>query len=224
MTEKGEFQADASLTSGPGLSASAAYAVLPHVGVMVNASAQWDRQRGARGTNSELLSPLSIKYRRHCLDAGVGFFIPFDQKRQWVAEVYGGFGRGSLHIGDTGISEQASPYSRSLRSDVSRYFIQPALGFSSKNFQAGVYLRWLFMDFKDIKSTYTNEETAYYDLPVTGSGGVGFVEAGSVFRVYLPPSEKLAIEFATLVSVNRFGARIDYIPLEASIGMHLRLP
>ena len=215
--EKKEIQLDGSISVLRGFDASGAYAISPHVGLMINASWRNDKQEGSGGTR-ELLSPELIQYTRRSVDFGVGYFTRINPGN-WHFEVFGGFGKGKFSIKDNGKIDSTS-YSRYYHSKLDRIFIQPAVGYNGTATQFIFFMRFQFQQYNDVQTDYSNPELEYYSIAPASRRFYPFIEPGITFRYYIP-SLPVGFESNLLLSAPSSGA-ITTIPVHFSIGIHGR--
>lgn len=129
LTNKGEVQV--SLHAGTsGFDPQAAYAITNHLGIMANASFM----------NST--SDTTNNYHKHgFIEMGAGYFTNFGGRFKF--ETFAGYGAGKIEAYYE--NEHWDSYSQA---DVSRYFIQPSLGITSKVIDFGISARLAFVNLK----------------------------------------------------------------------------
>ncbi len=108
-----------------GLELQSAYAVTDHIGLMLNALRLHDSSEdGTRGTG-------------RLIEGGVGYYhVLWDHL---VFEGYAGAGRGDVRYADHQVA-------------FSRGFVQPSIGFASRNFDIAVVGRFCYLDYGDPSS------------------------------------------------------------------------
>lgn len=118
LTEKNELRVNAGLIVGmesefAGGDLQLAYAPAPHLGVMVN---------GFKASNTDQsLNDFPEQGRGSYGELGIGYFTAVDPKKNWLFEVYGGLGKGSVRneYGDGDHSKVG----------ITKLFLQPAFGY-----------------------------------------------------------------------------------------------
>lgn len=223
LQQKGELQANGSISALKGFDASAAYAISSHFGAMLNSSWRNDHQSGNVNGPYEVLAPDKITYHRTATDLGVGWFTRIDSSK-WTFEIYGAYGRGKFSIEDTGNLRGSSgtPYFRYYDSKVDRIILQPAVGHTTSNAQFIFFVRILGQRYFDISTTYTPDELERYRIPQSTSRYLTFIEPGLTFRFYLAAVPALGFETNFLISRPITPYVIESISAQFSAGIHLR--
>lgn len=129
LSAKGETHISALYSTGAlsnitGGELQAAYALNNRVGVMMNYFSAGKKETMSDGFTSAL-----SHLEKGCgtyVEAACGYFNGFDAKKKWIAELYAGFG--------FGFGSVVNDYGYGNRSCVaiSKYFLQPAIGFKTK--------------------------------------------------------------------------------------------
>lgn len=129
LTNKGEVQI--SLHAGTsGFDPQAAYAITNHLGVMANASFM----------NST--SDTTDNYHKHgFMELGAGYFTNFGGRFKF--ETFAGYGAGKIEA-----YYENEQWDSFAKTDVSRYFIQPSLGITSKVVDFGISARFALVNMK----------------------------------------------------------------------------
>ena len=222
LQEKNELQVDGSISVLKGYDASAAYAITPHVGIMLNGSWRSDNQDGSFSLN-EPLPPQHIDYHRTSVDFGLGYFTGTGSNVHF--EIYSGFGTGKFSIDDIGKKYRDTssiPYSRNYKASLSRFFVQPAFGANSSSFQFIFFVRLLFQRYGSVNTNYSELEMDHYYIPYQSTRFYGFIEPGFTFRTYIKSVPALGFETNFLLSRSLNSDYIEWIPVHASVGIHLR--
>jgi hypothetical protein len=151
LSEKNELRVNALVSNGAesdyyGGELQLAYAVQKHLGIMVN---------GLAGGKEENTGSYNEKGNGSYGEIGAGYFGKIDPKGKWIAEIYGGFGLGSV-TNDYGLSDHS-------KVAVKKLFVQPAIGFRSKFFEAAFVPRIAFVNWK-VKEEFIFSPEHDYDL------------------------------------------------------------
>jgi hypothetical protein len=122
LTEQGEVKANLSSISAfesraNGGELQVAYAPTGHFGIHAGGLHIGKREN----TSNETVESGSGGYG----ELGVGYFTTLDKKRQWVFEIYGGYGGGSVYNNYGG--------GTTSRVGINKMYIQPAIGYKAKN-------------------------------------------------------------------------------------------
>lgn len=123
LTKKDEMRVNAFYVSGAesdfkGGELQIAYALQKHWGILFN---------GMSGGRSENTGTYEETGNGTYGEFAGGYFKSLDKKDRWIAEVYAGFGGGSVK-NDYGLGDNS-------KVGVTKFFIQPALGFKSDYFE-----------------------------------------------------------------------------------------
>jgi hypothetical protein len=73
-------------------------------------------------------------------ELGGGYFTPLDGNKKWIGEVYSGFGLGSI-TSDYG-------YGDNSKVGIAKFFIQPSIGYKSRNFEMVIVPKLSFINWK----------------------------------------------------------------------------
>lgn len=164
FTEKGETRINGLYASGGNVSSfqggeiQLAHSVSKNIGIMVNGIAggrtqnvdDWD-WNSPRGLHEESGKGSYIEF-------GAGYFNAFDTKKKWIAEVYGGFGFGSI----------SNDYGSNDRTKVnhSKIFLQPSMGYKSKHFEFAFVPRMSFIHWesKEIQLSHSANDYVKADM------------------------------------------------------------
>ncbi|HEX6334035.1 MAG TPA: hypothetical protein VFZ78_07395, partial [Flavisolibacter sp.] len=141
----GPAKGRADSSSNRGMDLQAAYAFSNHIAVM----ASWAFRRESDGFQNDyenIYDTSLVRYRRNFFEAGAGYFTA-DAGRKFVFSVYGGVGKGTLHIDDAirsfGVSD-----TRFYSADLLKYFLQPGISFvEDENVHAAVCIRFSYVTY-----------------------------------------------------------------------------
>ena len=186
FTEKGD--ADISVHTGiSGVDAHVAYAPTNFMGVMVNGSFA---NRGS-GTNNF--------HVHNYAEASVGLFKKLES--EFVMEAYAGIGGGNIRS-----SSDNTFWLNDVTASNFKYFIQPTLGYKTKNFESALVLRYANVSVRQNNIKYQNDFIEPVGLIKVGTENVKFTcQAGF-----------------SATSANSFNS-YDYQPLIMSVGVVARL-
>jgi len=145
-----------------GFDLQSAWAISNHFAVMLNESAQWEKN----GTNDTYYfgDTSRLSYRRNFVEIGLGYFSATRHSPKMQVQVFGGAAFGISDITDRYLSNnvEADKYHNS---NVTKIFLQPALLYSPlKNFSAAFSSRFTAVIFTHIHTNYTAEELDNYLL------------------------------------------------------------
>lgn len=152
----GERNEDADRGGIIGINMKGAYALSNHVGVMASYSATSEKETFNYSNGKTVL-----KHKRNFAEAAIGYFTAADQRKRLYFDLYAGYGLGNNNIYYVG---EPNFY----RSDVRRFFIQSGVSLVKNTFRLTGFLRTSFVSFKNIETSYTEEELRYYDIKLYG--------------------------------------------------------
>ncbi len=105
-----------------------------------------------------------VKYKRKLFDIGGGYFYSLNPQKTIVLNLFGGVGFGTFSFDDNGKMNNTA-YSRFHSSNVTRFFFQPAVNFTTGNyFRCAVILRSSFVHYGSIQTSYTANELQSFSL------------------------------------------------------------
>lgn len=205
LREMGEGRGAVALVSdatgdASGFDVQASAAVTDHTGLLFNACHY-------RGGDREYRS--SHQVNGWMVDGGVGRFQPLG--RHWVAEGYGGFTYGGMN---------ASEYEYRSTLNFWRGFVQPSIGYASRNFDFAVAARLCYVDhFNATVNWLVPGEHYLYELNAVLNDGRFLFEPGALLRFgtrYL----KVQVQF---VHAFNLSAPMPYLEENWSLGLQLNL-
>ena len=157
-----------------GLDLQAAYALSNHwaiTGTYFNSREKDDYG----GQDNSPFDSSAVKYKRNLFETGVGYFVPLDKNIMF--NLYAGVGLGKFSIDDNGAISAGTYYSRYHTSNITKWFIQPALNFRpQKNFHFSIILKSSFVHFGNITTSYTDYELQYFELDRFSNRTIFFME------------------------------------------------
>lgn len=162
-----------------------------------------------------------IRYKRRLLDVGIGYFTPLDKDGNLFFQLFAGIGRGKFSFTDNGREDPNAPlYSRFHRSNITKYYIQPAFQVQYKKLvAASLSSRFSIVNFGNIKTDYSPSELENYSLKDLGDGPVVFWEPGFVNSYGFKKLPGFQIEYqvgASFLVSRRF---VDTRTFNFSIGL-----
>jgi hypothetical protein len=157
-----------------------------------------------------------IRYRRHLLEGGIGYFTKVG--KQTTFSVYGGAAFGKLSWNDKGFID-SNIYSRFFRANVSKFFLQPGLtAFNRKNGSFDLSFRVTLLHAKTTGTDYNTDELEYFRLqPAGGSLTRLLLEQSCNFQFALFGSDWLKLE--TGLSFAQGGYQMDTRRWNLSLGL-----
>ena len=215
LQEKNDMRISAGYSGGQtfeGADIQFAYAVAPKVGIMVNGLVGgktetdiYDNVQSGKGSYGEV---------------GVGYYQPFTPNKLFIFEAYGGAGIGGTH--------HEYGHSGSSRVGVTKFFIQPSIGYMSKKkrFEFAVGSRFSAIDLKVKDVAYLNhnngDDPSYYaDLEYVREHPSSILWEPS-FRIAVG-SKYVKFYFSVTQSFNLTNSLLRQESYNASLGVRLTL-
>jgi hypothetical protein len=180
-----------------GFEFQSAYAVGRHVGLQLNFFT-------ASGNDEEA----GVKYgsgNGTYIEGAAGYFAP-SSNNLWVFETYAGIGTGT--VTNKYLSSESS------KVGVTKFFLQPSYGFSTKNFEIAVSSKFSLAnlkvknstvtennnpsDFPDIEFLQNNKSFFFWEPGIMMRGGFKYFKLMAQFTYSAPNDQKLNIDNANL--------------------------
>jgi hypothetical protein len=149
-----------------GFEIQSAYAVGNHAAVQLNFLHAGDKESGYGSGNGNYV------------EAAGGYFKPLLDK-QWIFETYAGIGIGGVN------SEYTYPATGNAATSITKFFIQPSIGYTSDYFSTAFSSKFSLVDFGVRSSSLTKENNADdYDYIESFKKGKSYFwwEPGVMFR------------------------------------------
>jgi hypothetical protein len=167
FNKKGQVSVNAN--AGNTANLQAAIAVSDNFGVMANLM-----------STSQVVDSDNIKRdgKGNLFEIGVGYFKNTDFKVRF--EFFGGGGIGNVEIIKTNAS-----VTRNFSTKANRFFLQPSLGFSGRNFEAFISTRLANVRFNNIETTYSTQDLIDDSFVDISNSNWMFIEPALTLRVGL---------------------------------------
>ncbi len=149
LEKQGDIKA--SLMIQDGLHLQSAAAVTKNTAVMFNVGYDMSSFKDAGENNDE--------DKEHFLcEGGIGFFDKFSEN--WIWEIYSGYGIGTFKVNRNDNDWWNSSH-MNAEGNIGRFFIQPAVGYSTKTFSISLALRTCYVTILDYKSNNDTRLSKY---------------------------------------------------------------
>jgi len=212
LKEKNDMRINAGFSGGDefeGGDLQFAYAVSPHVGVMVNGLVGGKSEEDSYGGKQSGKGSYG--------EIGVGYFTAFTEKKLFVFEVYGGAGIGETH------HEYGTPNVTSKVS-ATKFFVQPSIGYTAKKgrFELALGSRFsgVTLKVKEMSNLVHEDMNSYYeDLDYVRNRAFSMMWEPSV-RVSMG-SKDVKFYFSFTRSFNLSNSLLPQEPYNASMGIRL---
>jgi len=196
-----------------------AYALTDNIGLMANAQFSSMSQSSTSGTIvDEDISKQTLG------EIGVGYFKPLGENG--VFEVYGGGGYGNVSINTKSTGLVTGDFERTFTAPVSKFFIQPSIGFTNETFDIAFTPRLTGINYGDRKldgypvDELTKDRVLLADGLNTLKGLHMFFEPGVTFRVGIK-WVKIQTQIFYVSQVS--GEETTFIPVQIHLGIHANI-
>lgn len=207
-----------------GFDIQAAYAITNNIGIQTSYFSRYELTNGG-GVDDDLYSKSVVKYNRHLFEFGAGYFTPIDQKGKILFQVFGGFGVGRFTFTDNGKDNLQIDYSRFHNADVTKYYIDPAITFRSKEiFAASISTRFSFVKFRNVQTNYNAVEKQFFKLDSINRFTSVFFEPAFVNSYGFNKLPGFRIEYQLGLSLLMSRQIMDYRQFNFSVGLIFDIP
>ena len=217
LSRKGETKVNAMYSAGAdtefeGGELQVAHALTRNSALMLNFMAVGRSDNTGSQTESGKGSYVELAYG--------GFKALDNRSKQWIGEVYGGIGRG-------GARNEYSAVDRS-KVGITKFFLQPAIGFKSRHFEAALAPRLALVNWKVKESVLSPDNAVAGDLAIIRANPTFFsFEPGILLRA---GSENIKFQAGLSFSMNQYNSG-NYLfyddglaeTLTANLGISLNL-
>lgn len=198
-----------------GLNIQTAFSVHDHIGIMLNYhhyGASYDDALGPWHSTED------GHFRGNYGEAGIGYFLTFDEK--WLFETYGGIGFGKVVNERTGDYQVYSMPYHKAKVNYNRYFIQPAVGWSlNEHFELAVSGRFCLLNYKELVLT-AGEENNIFQITGVRNNPLFLFEPAFTLRV---GGKNVKFQYQITYSEN-FGNHEEYFdPLGVSFAVFFKI-
>jgi hypothetical protein len=191
-----------------------AYAITNHMGVMLNGqykNPKWKLTTGNREYN--------YKSNKSLVEAGTGYFMGLGESG--VFEVWGGGGVGKVTFDRSYSDSNSTTMTDQYSANTSRFFIQPSIGLTTKNFDFAFSMRFAGLKFSNIDTTgYTPDGLLIEDLSNLDKPLYSFFEPAITLRA---GKEYVKFHLQAIWSIKMNEDRLNYIPFTVNFGAHINI-
>ena len=166
-----------------------------------------------------------IRYNRRLAEFGLGYFRSIHRRDKVLFQVFAGMGTGRSEFTDKGKDFNNVFYERHHQADMLKVYVQPAIIFRPReNFVLSVSSKLNFINFRNIKTDYTDVELDDYQLNDLAYGSRTFWEPAftNSFGFNKLPGVRFEYQFAVALLVS--DRHIDYRSFNFGIGLMLDIP
>ena len=200
-----------------GIDIHTAYAISNHIISQFNF---YYRSEQNSNDNSNNTSPEIIRYKRNLCEFAFGYFTAMNASKKSYFYILGGAGMGNFRFKDYGFNGNATYFRNFHEAPVFKFSIQPALFYKlGKRFSQSFASKFSFLDFKNIKTSYNDQELDLYKLKDLEKGLVSFWEPALVLNYHFKKLPYLQLEGQIGASFLLNQKFVDTRTFNASIGV-----
>jgi len=204
-----------------GFDVQGAYAITNHFAVQASYFARSE----ASYLRGEYFDSSAVKYKRNLFEFGVGGYTPIDRKGKIHFQAFVGVGFGKFKIDENGRDNGGLLYSRYHYSNVTKFYVEPAITFKSKEiFAASLSTRFSVIKFGSIKTNYQQSEKESFDLDSIGRNAIVFFEPAFVNSFGINSLPGLRLEYQLGLSLLMSQTIVDFRPFNFSVGLVFDIP
>jgi hypothetical protein len=190
-----------------GFDLQGAAAITDHFAVQTNYFYRWEKTTGGADSTT-------LKYKRNLTEIGLGYFIPVNEKKNMIFQVFAGAGLGKFSFTD--VDKVAANYHQA---NITKIYVQPAVLYRSKgSFTTSVSLRASIMSYSHIKTSYSASQLNDYKLDSLNSRAKIFFEPAFTGSFGFKNIPGLRLEFQGGLSFLASRNIIDYRIVNFSVG------
>ena len=210
------------LSRSNGMDAQAAYAVSNRFALQLN---YFYRKEQNGGNYTSYRDSAVIQYKRKLTELGAGYFTKLHPEGNLIFQVFAGIGFGNFSFTDNGKDGNRLDYSRYHKAGIIKYYVQPALMYQyKKQVAASLSSRFSIINFRDIKTDYTQAEQRNFELDSIARSPVVFWEPAFVNTIGFKKLPGLRLEYQFGMSILMSRRFIDARSFNFSVGIQADLP
>lgn len=190
-----------------GVDVHGAVAITDHFAIQGSYFYRWEKTTGGADTST-------IRYNRNLAELGIGYYIPMNNKKNVIFQLFGGAGIGKFSFTDNSI------YGYNFHeANITKIYLQPAFLFRSKgSFTSSVSLRSSILQYRNIKTNYTFSELSDYSLDSLNNRAKVFFEPAFTGSFGFKNFPGFRVEFQGGLSFLASRKYVDYHMINFSAG------
>ncbi len=205
-----------------GLDFHSAYAINKKFALQVN---HFSRAEKNGGNYSTTLDSAVIRYHRRLTEIGAGYYTNFNPESNLIFQLFAGIGFGNFNFTDNGKDANQLAYSRFHRAGIAKFYIQPAFQYrNNQKIAAALSSRFSVINFSNIKTDYTPQEQANFELDHISASPVVFWEPAFVNTFGFKKLPGFFLEYQAGLSLLMSRRFVDARSFNFSLGFHADLP
>lgn len=210
------------LSRSNGMDAQAAYAVSNKFALQLN---YFYRKEQNGGNYTSYRDSAVIQYKRKLTELGAGYFTKLHPGGNLIFQVFAGLGFGNFSFTDNGKDDNRLDYSRYHKAGIIKYYVQPAIMYQyKKQVAASLSSRFSIINFRDIKTDYTQAEQRNFELDSIARSPAVFWEPAFINTIGFKKLPGLRLEYQFGMSILMSRRFIDARSFNFSMGMQADLP
>ncbi len=149
-------------TNTPGVDVQGAYAITNNIAVAASFTKRFERDRyrdydaGIFGSSDD---SGTTRYTRNMTELAVGYFVPLNERKSVVVNVFGGAGVGKNVLSDTKRDASNNIVENDYNVPVRKFFVQPSINFiKAKVLSFGVAAKASWIHFGNANTNFTSQE------------------------------------------------------------------
>ena len=196
-----------------------AVAVTDHIGIQGSYFSRTERTTGDAYNGDSSV----VRYKRNLAEFGAGYFTSINKRDKIFFQLFAGIGFGKLSLTDAARDYNGVQYNRFYKSDIRKYYIEPAIIFRNKEvFAASISTRISVINFKNVNTDYLLDEKTSYKLDSLNRYASVFFEPAFVnsFGFNKLPGFRIEYQLGFSVPLDLNSESIlDYRPFNFSLGL-----
>ncbi len=197
----------------------AAYSVNKHIGVIANA--QFQTYRGTNSDEDDTTYSEKSRSVTRGVELGAGYYTMLNSG--FNLQVFGGFGYGKNSVVVDKLDQNSNQVvnTNSLSANTSRFFVQPAIGFTSKGVDFAVSCKVVMLNYFNVENKGYSLNQLYLDsFWELDKNSYCFFEPALTMRFGVP-NAKFHIQY--IYSGLTSNAVLSYVPFRINFGVHVNL-
>lgn len=190
-----------------GVDVHGAVAITAHFAIQGSYFYRWEKTTGGSDTST-------IRYNRNLAELGLGYYLPMNERKNVIFQIFAGAGLGKFSIADRSI------YGYHFHDvNITKIYLQPAFIFRSKgSFSSSISLRSSIIEYSKIKTSYSSSQLSDYNLDSLNNRAKLFFEPAFTGSFGFKNLPGLRIEFQGGLSFLASRKYIDYRIVNFSVG------
>ncbi|MBS1495994.1 MAG: hypothetical protein JSS85_03775, partial [Bacteroidetes bacterium] len=180
-----------------GVDVQAAYSLTNHLAV--TSSFFYQKEKNVYNYFSSYNKPFDsslVMYHRNLFDIGGGYFANLNRSNTLSINILGSYSFGKFSFNDNGLDSNGTNYSRYHSSNISRWYLQPAINFTpSEVVTVALIFKPTLVHYANISTSYSPSELDYFKLSNIQNKTKGFIEIATNLQVTIPECPWLKIDF-----------------------------